>query len=155
MTMNDRRWLPGVGGIVFVMAVASFEGRLVANECVARAPITASSIAVQVYRTSPFTNDTLPMAATVTLIRSGRTVRTAETDKRGFARITPPPGRYTVLVSRVSGFAQDVIVAAKGGGPARVLAVLPWAPCAVACEVPGNTALAKPPDCLFAPRRTR
>lgn len=134
--------------IAFVM-----EGQLAASECAARAPITTASIAVQICGSAPSGNEVQPRAATVTLVRSGRTVRTVETDKRGFARISPPPGRYTVLVSHVFGFAQDVIVAARGGGPARVLAVLPWGECAIACEVQANTALAKPPDCLFAPRR--
>ena len=145
---------------VFSVALLSafyLEGRLSASECAARAPITASSLAVQVYRTVPLTNDTTAAAATVTLIRAGRTVRTVETDKRGFARITPPPGRYSVWVSTsgTHAFTQDVIIGVKGVGSPRVLAVLPWGECGVACEVPGKPALAKPPDCLFAPRTTR
>lgn len=57
--------------------------------------------------------------------------------------------------STASSVSQDVIIGVKGVGSPRVLAVLPWGECGVACEVPGNTALAKPPDCLFAPRTTR
>jgi hypothetical protein len=43
----------------------------------------------------------------------------------------------------------------EGCRGAGVLAVLPWGECAVVCEVPSNTAPAKPPDCLFALRTTR
>lgn len=138
---------------VFAIAFAA-DDRLAASDCAARAAITVSSIAVQVYRTSPHGNDIFPAAATVTLYRAGRTARTVKTDRRGFARISPPPGRYTAVVTTSSGrnLTQNVIVAARGGNP-RVLAVLPWGECGIVCEVPGKTALSKPPDCLFAPRR--
>jgi hypothetical protein len=142
--------------VFFVIALASFESGLLATECVRRAEMTTSKIAVQVYAARPF-GDAVPIAATVSLIRSGRVVRTSKTDKRGYAVITPLPGRYSLIIEApgTTPFSQDVIVGAKGVGTNRVLAVrLPGAmSCPTACEVSSAAPFAKPPACLFAPRK--